>query len=98
MPDKSIELETYNPRLTGPLRQTGQAGILSGRRDGVAGVWPTTSFRVENKNYQFGALGNAAPQALPSMSSFSLSLRADMRPFRRHRFEAAEERHVSVIK
>lgn len=71
MPDKSIELETYNPRLTGPLRQPGQAGILfSGRRDGVAGVWPAASFRVENKGYQFGALGNAGSQALPSMSSF----------------------------
>lgn len=65
------DLYLYPPRLTGPLRQPGQAGILfSGKRDGAAGVWPTTSFRVENKGYQFGALGNAAPQALPSMSSF----------------------------
>lgn len=66
---------TYTPRLTGPLRQPGQAGILfSGRRDGVAGVCPAfgraASFRVENKGFQFGALGNAGPQALPSMSSF----------------------------
>lgn len=62
---------TYNPRLTGPLRQPSQAGILfSDKRDGVASVCSTISFRVENKNYQFGALGNAAPQALPSMSSF----------------------------
>lgn len=50
------DLYLYPPRLTGPLRQPGQAGILfSGKRDGVAGVWSTISFRVENKGYQFGA-------------------------------------------
>jgi len=62
---------TYNPRLTGPLRQPSQAGILfSDKRDGVASVWSTTSFRVENKNYQFGAFESGAPFALPFMSSF----------------------------
>lgn len=92
---KSGKLKIYNPRLTGlPYDGPVRWGFFF-RADGMA--WPAFAQRLAGRHLSalktrasnLGRWGMQARRLYPPCHLFSLSLRADMRPFRRHRFEAA---------